>query len=121
MTKALAPTLTNIQVTPELGGLLAVPQGTGPWPAVVMVHEVFGIDDNMKAQATRLSQAGYVVLMPDLYSRGGMRKCLTSTFKALAAGKGQAFDDVASAKPNPADAKDAWLRIEKFFTEHLRS
>ena len=98
MTKALAPTLTTIQVTPELGGLLAVPQGTGPWPAVVMVHEVFGIDDNMRAQATRLSQAGYVVLMPDLYSRGGMRKCLTSTFKALAAGKGQAFDDVASAK-----------------------
>jgi dienelactone hydrolase len=46
-----SPTLTNIQVTPELGGLLAVPQGAGPWPAVVMVHEVFGIDDNMKAQA----------------------------------------------------------------------
>jgi dienelactone hydrolase len=39
----------------------------------------------------------------------------------LAAGKGQAFDDVASAKPNPADAQDAWLRIEKFFTEHLGS
>ena len=92
------PTLTNIQITDELGGLLAVPQGSGPWPAVVMVHEVFGIDDNMRAQITRLSQAGYVVLMPDLYSRGGARKCLTATFKALAAGTGQAFEDIETAK-----------------------
>ena len=92
------PTLTEVQITPELRGLLAVPQGSGPWPAVVMVHEVFGIDENMRAQITRLSQAGYVVLMPDLYSRGGARKCLTATFKALAAGKGQAFEDIEVAK-----------------------
>jgi carboxymethylenebutenolidase len=92
------PTLTEIQVTPELNGLLAVPQGEGPWPAVVMVHEVFGIDTNMRAQISRLAQAGYVVLMPNLYSRGGMRKCLTATFKALSAGKGQAFADIETAK-----------------------
>jgi carboxymethylenebutenolidase len=96
--QAAQPTLTEIQITDDLKGLLAVPQGSGPWPAVVMVHEVFGIDDNMRAQITRLSQAGYVVLMPDLYSRGGARKCLTATFKALAAGKGQAFEDIEVAK-----------------------
>jgi carboxymethylenebutenolidase len=92
------PTLSEIQITPDLNGLLAVPNGSGPWPAVVMVHEVFGIDENMRAQITRLSQAGYVVLMPDLYSRGGARKCLTATFKALAAGTGQAFTDIETAK-----------------------
>jgi carboxymethylenebutenolidase len=96
--KAASPTLTDIQIAPDLKGLIAVPSGSGPWPAVVMVHEVFGIDENMRAQITRLSQAGYVVLMPDLYSRGGARKCLTATFKALAAGKGQAFDDIETAK-----------------------
>ena len=98
MNSVSTPTLTEVQITPELGGLLAVPQGEGPWPAVVMVHEVFGIDENMRAQITRLSQAGYVVLMPDLYSRGGARKCLTATFKAPAAGKGQAFEDIEVAK-----------------------
>jgi carboxymethylenebutenolidase len=65
---------------------------------VLMVHEVFGIDDNMRAQAERLASAGYVVLMPDLYSRGGARKCLTATFKALAAGTGQAFEDIEVSK-----------------------
>jgi carboxymethylenebutenolidase len=98
MNSVAAPTLTNMQITAELGGLLAIPAGNGPWPAVVMVHEVFGIDENMRAQITRLSQAGYMVLMPDLYSRGGARKCLTATFKALAAGTGQAFEDIETAK-----------------------
>lgn len=90
--------LLEVQITPELNGVLAVPAGDGPWPAVVMVHEVFGIDDAMRAQIERLASAGYVVLMPNLFSRGGARKCLTATFKALANGEGQAFDDVESAK-----------------------
>ena len=90
--------ITQVQITPELTGALAVPEGEGPWPAVVMVHEVFGIDDNMRAQMTRLASAGYVVLMPDLYSRGGARKCLTATFKALSTGTGQAFEDIEQAK-----------------------
>ena len=90
--------LHDIQITPELHGVIAVPEGVGLWPAVVMVHEVFGIDDAMRAQITRLAQAGYVVLMPDLFSRGGARKCLTATFKALTNGTGQAFTDVEDAK-----------------------
>jgi len=94
-------TLTDVQITDDLKGLLAVPGGVGPWASVVMVHEVFGIDENMTAQARRLAEAGYVVLMPDLYSRGGARKCLTATFKALASGNGQAFDDLETSK--------AWL------------
>ena len=92
--------LHDVRITTELNGVIAVPAGTGPWPAVVMVHEVFGIDEAMRAQLTRLAQAGYVVLMPDLFSRGGARKCLTATFKALTTGTGQAFDDVESAKAN---------------------
>lgn len=90
--------LQDIQINSELKGVIAVPDGDGPWPAVVMVHEVFGIDDAMRVQIKRLAQAGYVVLMPDLFSRGGARKCLTATFKALTAGSGQAFEDVEAAK-----------------------
>jgi carboxymethylenebutenolidase len=88
----------EIQITETLSGVIAKPVGTGPWPGVVMVHEVFGIDDNMKAQMLRLCESGYVVMMPNLYSRGGARKCLTATFRALAAGGGQAFEDIAAAK-----------------------
>lgn len=81
-----------------LRGILAVPQGKRPWPAVVMVHEVFGIDENMRAHAERLASMGYLAVMPDLFSRGGMRKCLNATFRALQSGTGQAFDDVEATK-----------------------
>ncbi|HLP23645.1 MAG TPA: dienelactone hydrolase family protein [Microbacteriaceae bacterium] len=81
-----------------LRGIIARPDGDGPWPAVVMVHEVFGIDVNMRAHAERLAAMGYLAVMPDLYSRGGARKCLTSTFRALRDGRGQAFDDVETTR-----------------------
>jgi carboxymethylenebutenolidase len=104
-------TATEVHISPDLKGLLVLPEGTGPWPQVIMVHEVFGIDENMRAQAERLAQAGYAVLMPDLYSRGGTRKCLTATFKALAAGKGQAFDDLETSK--------AWLAKREDVTDKV--
>lgn len=93
-------TLTEVRIPCDDGlltGVLAVPSGAGPFPAVIMVHEVFGIDESMRVQIERMSSAGYIVLMPDLFSRGGMRKCLNATFRALMSGQGQAFDDVAAA------------------------
>ena len=102
---------TDVQISPELKGLLVTPSGKGPWASVVMVHEVFGIDENMRAQAERLASAGYVVLMPDLYSRGGARKCLTATFKALSSGTGQAFLDLEESK--------AWLAKRSDVTDKV--
>lgn len=88
--------------SPELAGVLGVPSGEvhgeGPWPGVVVVHEAFGVDDVMRRQVQRLAEAGYLALMPDLFTAGGARKCLTATFRALAAGHGRAFEDVESAR-----------------------
>jgi carboxymethylenebutenolidase len=101
----------SVQIGPELNAAIAVPEGEGPWPAVVMVHEVFGIDENMRAQMLRLASAGYVVIMPDLYSRGGIRKCLTATFRSLAAGVGQAFEDIEAAKKLVLSRKDTTGKV----------
>ena len=85
-----------------LGGVLVVPigpDGEAPsWPSVVMVHEAFGVTDVMRRQAERLGRAGYVVLMPDLFSEGGARKCLRETFRALLTGEGRAFVDIERAR-----------------------
>jgi carboxymethylenebutenolidase len=84
--------------SPGLTGVLAAPKGTGPWPGVVLVHEVFGVNDVMRRQARRMADAGYLVLMPDLFTNGGARKCLNETFRALVAGTGKAFADIESAR-----------------------
>ncbi len=81
-----------------LRGVLGRPKGDGPWPGVVIVHEVFGIDEVMRRQVERMTAAGYLVLMPDLFSDGGARRCLTATFRALMSGEGKAFIDIESAR-----------------------
>jgi carboxymethylenebutenolidase len=85
----------------RLGGYLARPTGTGPWPGVVSVHEAWGLDENMRRCADRLATMGYLTLAPNLYSDGGAR-CVVSTLRAMAQGSGKAFADL--------DAAQAWLR-----------
>jgi carboxymethylenebutenolidase len=81
-----------------LGGVLGVPTGGGPWPAIVVVHEAFGINEVMRRQVERLVANGYVVLMPDLFTEGGARKCLTATFRSLTSGSGRAYHDIEAAR-----------------------
>lgn len=95
---------TTVAIPPLAGasagliGELAVPEGAGPWPAVVLIHEVFGINDVMRRQAERFARAGYLAIMPDLFSEGGARKCLLQTFRELSTGSGRSFADIESAR-----------------------
>ncbi|QKE83640.1 dienelactone hydrolase family protein [Arthrobacter sp. NEB 688] len=82
----------------DLAAHLAVPAGEGPWPGLVLVHEAFGLDDNMRALADRMAGAGFLTLAPDLFSRGRRSACLRATFTALRRGHGAAFDDVEAAR-----------------------
>lgn len=81
-----------------LHGYLATPDGPGPWPGLVMVHEVFGLDEMMRRHADRLAAAGYLTLAVDLYSAGGARRCLVSTMRSLSSGSGRAFTDIGTAR-----------------------
>lgn len=47
------------------------PADSGAWPAVVFYMDGLGIRPTVKAMAQRLADAGYVVLLPDLYYRAG--------------------------------------------------
>ncbi|MFM2353075.1 MAG: hypothetical protein RLZZ608_481, partial [Actinomycetota bacterium] len=82
----------------ELTGVLGVPDGAGPFVPLVVVHELFGIDDAMRDHLEHLRGMGYLVLMPNLFSRGGARRCLVATFRALRSGTGVAFDDIEAAR-----------------------
>lgn len=81
-----------------LRGYLSRPDGEGPWPGVVVLHEAFGLNDVVRRQADRLAAAGYLSLAPDLFSDGGTRRCLIATFRTLASGQGRAFNDIEAAR-----------------------
>lgn len=51
----------------SVSGLLVTPEGKGPFPAVIVIHEWWGLDAWVKDQARALAKEGYVALAVDLY------------------------------------------------------
>src|SRR5260221_565766 len=80
---------------------LALPDGAGKHPAIVVIHEWWGLNDWVKEQAQKYAAQGYVALAGDLYR-----------------GKG-------AGNPNnkqgyrPEAAADAGQRISGFFQKYL--
>jgi carboxymethylenebutenolidase len=50
-----------------LHAFLAVPAGDGPFPAVLMIHEFYGLNGGIVKKAQRLADEGFIVLAPDAY------------------------------------------------------
>src|SRR2546425_2262673 len=48
-------------------GVLYTPPGKGPFPAIIVIHEWWGLNDWVKERASKLSDQGYVTLAVDLY------------------------------------------------------
>jgi carboxymethylenebutenolidase len=48
-------------------GHLAAPDGDGPFPAVLLLHEWWGLNAEMTVLAEALADEGYVVFAPDVY------------------------------------------------------
>ncbi len=69
-----------------------------PLPGVVVVHDAIGLIDDTKQICQRIANQGYVVLAPDLYSRGGKARCVTRVLKDLWAQEGRTVDDLLAAR-----------------------
>lgn len=52
-------------------GRVFTPEGEGPWPLVVFYMDAFGLRPALADMASRLVDAGYAVLQPNLYWRSG--------------------------------------------------
>ena len=59
--------------TPDgpIEALLTIPDGQGPWPGVVVVHDAIGYGPDNESTSARIAAAGFVAITPNLYSRGG--------------------------------------------------
>jgi carboxymethylenebutenolidase len=51
----------------DVTGTLYQPTGKGPFPAIVVIHEWWGLNDWVREQASKLADQGYVTLAVDLY------------------------------------------------------
>jgi len=62
--------------TTQLEGYLARPEGDGPFPGVVVIHEIYGLNENIRDIARRFAGVGYVALAVDLFAGRNRAVCM---------------------------------------------
>jgi carboxymethylenebutenolidase len=93
--------VTTIEIDTPAGpidALLDIPEGQGPWPGVVVVHDAVGYGPDKQSINSRIAAAGYVALTPNLFARGGWARCVVKVMRDLSSKQGRAVDDVVAAR-----------------------
>ena len=81
------------------GGFLALPGGRGRHPGVIVIHEAYGLNDNIRGIARRFAQEGYVALGVDLFADRNRAICMAQYMGRMLLGSvnGPGINDLKSA------------------------
>lgn len=97
--------LTNTAIPngsgPEVRAYVARPSTPGPHPAVIMVHEFWGLREDMVGKAEALAREGYVVVAPDVFRGSSASWVPRAIWQVVSTPTDQADADL--------DAVFAWL------------
>jgi carboxymethylenebutenolidase len=88
----------------EIPVLLAHPEGDGPFPGIVLIHDIHGANDFYHDIARRLAMEGYAVALPNLFHREGPPAEETREAVQARAGRAKQADQLGDL-----DAVTAWL------------
>ena len=79
--------------------LFTPPGGDGPFAGVLVLHESFGLNDDIRRIASRFAEAGYVAVAPDLYSHGIRLICLSRVMVDMVSGsRGREIADILAVR-----------------------
>jgi carboxymethylenebutenolidase len=83
-------------------GYLAVPSDgsaePGPWAGVVVIHEAFGLNADIRQKADQFAARGYLALAPDLFDGRSWIRCVRNAFRQIQARSGPAFTALEAAR-----------------------
>jgi carboxymethylenebutenolidase len=65
--KVTNTTVPGLNGEPDVRAYVAQPQGEGPFPTVIMIHEFFGLNESIVSKADLLAEQGYFVVAPDTF------------------------------------------------------
>ena len=58
-------------------GFLIAPTGNATYPALILIHEIWGLNDHIKDVAKRYAKEGYLVFAPDLFAGTPIENCVS--------------------------------------------
>ena len=67
----------------SLKAFVTYPFQPGPHPAIIVIQEILGLNDNIRRITRRFAQEGYAALAVDLYSGGFKPLCVLQTIRAV--------------------------------------
>ena len=67
--KATGISPSTVRFAPGIAAVRALPKAKSKRPAVIILHERYGIDQHTKDLTVKLAQTGFVGLAPDLFHR----------------------------------------------------
>lgn len=77
---------------------MSEPSTSGPWPGIVLLHEIWGLDSEMRAHADRLASHGFLTVAPDLYGSRRTPWSMWSFMRSVDRGVGRPFGDTETAR-----------------------
>ena len=98
----------------EMPAYLATPDGEGPWPGVVVIHDALGMSSDLRHQADWLAAEGYLAVAPDLYYWGRRITCMSAFIREIRTMNKVSVQDATSprvpSRPlSDLDAARAWV------------
>src|SRR5580693_1336470 len=91
----------------EIPAYRAMPASGGPFPTVLVVHEIFGVHEHIKDICRRLAKQGYFAVAPLLFSREGDVSSMADTQQIISEVVAKVPDRQVAAD---LDATVAWAK-----------
>jgi carboxymethylenebutenolidase len=98
----------------RLAGFLALPEGEGPSPGVVVIHEAFGLNENIRDVARRFAAHGYAAFAVDLFAGRNRAVCMARFMGGMLDGRPEPFGIHAGLL-----VQDGQRRFEISYAERL--
>jgi carboxymethylenebutenolidase len=97
----------------EMSAYVATPEGAGPFPAVIVFQEIFGVNAHIREVTERVAREGYVAIAPDYHHRAAPDQELDYTPEGMKKGMERIPKLTADGLKADTDATLGFLRARK--------